>query len=181
MSAAEALTAARSAGIRITIDGAAVTVPEGSTLLEACRTRGIDTPTLCYLETLAPVNACRVCVVEMEGSRTLVPSCSRKVEANLVVRTDSERVRLSRRLVLELLGSSRHGDVIAYASGLAMVRRLSRAFLGSRADDVREFRHLVEWQTRSLDLLAYTRRDASMAAQADVLRTLLGAIDEGGS
>jgi predicted molibdopterin-dependent oxidoreductase YjgC len=52
------------------------------------------------------VNVCRVCVVELEGARTLVPACSRKVEAGMVVHTDSPRVRTSRRMVLELLGSS---------------------------------------------------------------------------
>ena len=67
---------------------------------------GIDTPTLCFLENLTPVNVCRICVVEVEGSRALVPACSRPVEPGMVIRTDSERVRLSRRLVLELLASS---------------------------------------------------------------------------
>ena len=66
----------------------------------------IDTPTLCQLDTLAPVNVCRVCVVELEGSRVLVPACSRKVEEGMKIRTDSDRVRHSRRLVLELLASS---------------------------------------------------------------------------
>ncbi len=92
--------------VEVTVDGDPVTVPEGSTLLDACRIRGIDTPTLCYLETLEPVNVCRVCVVELEGSRTLVPACSRKAEHGIRVRTDSERVRLSRRMVLEFLASS---------------------------------------------------------------------------
>src|SRR5438445_9747650 len=92
--------------VDVTIDGKVVRVPEGATLLEACRQEGIDAPTLCYLENLTPVNVCRVCVVELEGSRTLVPACSRKVEPGMIVKTDSERVRLSRRLVLELLASS---------------------------------------------------------------------------
>lgn len=92
--------------IEIKIDGNPVLVPEGSTILDATRKLGIDTPTLCFLETLTPVNVCRVCVVEMEGSRTLVPACSRKVEQGMAIRTDSERVRLSRRLVLEFLASS---------------------------------------------------------------------------
>jgi predicted molibdopterin-dependent oxidoreductase YjgC len=92
--------------IEIRLDGKSVSVPEGSTILDAARSMGIDTPTLCYLETLAPVNVCRVCVVELEGSRTLVPACSRKVEPGMVIRTDSERVRLSRRLVLEFLASA---------------------------------------------------------------------------
>jgi predicted molibdopterin-dependent oxidoreductase YjgC len=92
--------------IEIKIDGKSVSVPEGSTILDAARKLGVDTPTLCFLESLTPVNVCRVCVVELEGSRTLVPACSRKVEPNMSIQTDSERVRLSRRLVLEFLASS---------------------------------------------------------------------------
>ncbi len=92
--------------VELTVDEQPVRVPEGTTILAACRLQGIDTPTLCYLENLTPVNVCRVCVVEVEGSRTLVPACSRKVEPGMKVHTDSERVRLSRRMVLEMLGSS---------------------------------------------------------------------------
>jgi predicted molibdopterin-dependent oxidoreductase YjgC len=92
--------------ISITIDGQTVSATEGSTILDACRRLGIDTPTLCFADTLTPVNVCRVCVVEVEGARVLVPSCSRKVEQGMVVHTDSPRVRTSRRMVLELLGSS---------------------------------------------------------------------------
>src|SRR5216683_3030186 len=92
--------------LQVRIDGQDVQVMEGMTILDACRQQRIDTPTLCTLETLTPVNVCRVCVVEVEGSRVLVPSCSRKVEAGMKVLTDSERVRHSRRLVLELLASS---------------------------------------------------------------------------
>src|SRR5690348_13878530 len=92
--------------VGVLIDGHAIDVAEGSTILEACRFMQIDTPTLCQLDTLTPVNVCRVCVVELEGSRVLVPACSRKVEAGMQIRTDSERVRHSRKLVLELLASS---------------------------------------------------------------------------
>jgi len=92
--------------VTLSIDGQEVTAREGTTILDACASIGITTPTLCYLETLTPVNACRVCVVEVEGARVLVPACARAVEAGMVVHTDSERVRHSRRLVLELLGSS---------------------------------------------------------------------------
>jgi predicted molibdopterin-dependent oxidoreductase YjgC len=92
--------------IELDVDGRSVRVPEGTTLLEALRAEGVDTPTLCYLENLTPVNVCRVCVVEVEGSRTLVPSCSRLAEPGMKVKTDSERVRHSRRMVLEFLGSS---------------------------------------------------------------------------
>jgi predicted molibdopterin-dependent oxidoreductase YjgC len=92
--------------VNITLDGEAMSVPPDSTILDACRSRNIATPTICYHDTLTPVNVCRVCVVELEGSRTLVPSCSRKVEPGMVIKTDSERVKLSRRMVLEFLSSS---------------------------------------------------------------------------
>jgi predicted molibdopterin-dependent oxidoreductase YjgC len=107
--------------VELTIDGEKVTVPEGATLLDAARQLGIETPTLCYLENLTPVNVCRVCVVELEGARTLVPACSRKAEPGMVVKTDSERVRLSRRLVLELLSSS--VDVSTAPQLLAYMKR----------------------------------------------------------
>ena len=92
--------------VELTIDGGTVRVPEGSTILDACRQEGIDTPTLCWAENLTPVNVCRVCVVEVENSRVLVPSCSRAAEDGMVVATDSERVRTSRKMVYELLASS---------------------------------------------------------------------------
>ncbi len=92
--------------VDVTIDGLPVAVPAGATILDACRAQGIDTPTLCYLENLTPVNACRVCVVEVTGSRVLVPACSRRVEPGMEIATDSERVRHSRKMVLEFLGSS---------------------------------------------------------------------------
>jgi predicted molibdopterin-dependent oxidoreductase YjgC len=100
------LVAAPKKLVELSVDGRPVSVTEGSTILDACRRLGIETPTLCYGDTLRPVNVCRVCVVELEGARTLVPSCSRKVEPGMVVHTDSPRVRTSRRMVLELLGSS---------------------------------------------------------------------------
>ncbi|MFF1615543.1 2Fe-2S iron-sulfur cluster-binding protein [Amycolatopsis sp. NPDC058278] len=92
--------------VEFTVDGETVRVPEGSTILDACTAAGKVIPTLCYGDTLEPANACRVCMVEVEGARTLVPSCSRKAEPGMVVRTDSERTRTSRKVVLELLASA---------------------------------------------------------------------------
>src|SRR5207302_6310339 len=92
--------------ITLTIDDHRVELPEGATVLDPCRRLGIDIPTLCYGEALMPANACRICVVELEGTRTLVPACSRTVEPDMVIRTDSERVRLSRKMVIEFLASS---------------------------------------------------------------------------
>ena len=93
--------------VELTIDG-----PYGDRRLRErrCSTHArlleIDTPTLCYGDTLQPANACRVCMVELEGARTLVPACSRQAEDGMKIHTDSDRVRLNRRMVIELLASS---------------------------------------------------------------------------
>jgi len=92
--------------VALTIDGHTVEVPEGTTILAACATLGIEIPTLCFLETLRPVNVCRICVVEVKGARVLVPSCSRAVEPGMDVQTHSPRVKHSRKLILEMLASS---------------------------------------------------------------------------
>ena len=96
--------------VTLQLDGREVRVPEGATILDALHDEGTpaqaDTPTLCWAPNMDPINACRVCVVEVEGSRTLVPSCARKCEDGMEVRTDTEKVRHSRRMVLELLTSS---------------------------------------------------------------------------
>ena len=103
--------------VSLTIDDQPVEVPEGSTIMEACAQLGIDTPTLCYGDTLQPANACRVCVVELEGARVLAPACARPVEPDMVVKTDSERVRHSRKLVMEFLASSTDLSTTPVAAG----------------------------------------------------------------
>jgi NADH:ubiquinone oxidoreductase subunit F (NADH-binding)/NAD-dependent dihydropyrimidine dehydrogenase PreA subunit len=92
--------------VALTIDGRRTVVRQGTTLLQASRQLGVEVPTLCYLETLSPANACRLCVVEVEGARVLAPSCSRTAESGMVVHTASERVQRARRMVLEMLASS---------------------------------------------------------------------------
>ncbi len=92
--------------LTLTIDGQVAQVREGTSLLKVLQSLGIDTPTLCWAENLTPVNVCRICVVELEGARTLVPSCSRAAEDGMVVHSDSPRVQAARRTVLELLASS---------------------------------------------------------------------------
>jgi predicted molibdopterin-dependent oxidoreductase YjgC len=92
--------------VTITIDGRDVTVGRGATILDACRAAGIDVPTLCWGDTLVPRNACRICMVEVEGARVLVPACSREAEDGMVVETATPRVRHARRMVLELLAST---------------------------------------------------------------------------
>ena len=92
--------------VGLTVDQQTVTVREGDTVLDACRAAGIDLPTLCYGDTLEPANACRVCVVDLAGSRALVPACSRRAEDDMEITTDNGRTRHARRMVLEFLASS---------------------------------------------------------------------------
>jgi bidirectional [NiFe] hydrogenase diaphorase subunit len=94
--------------ITLTIDGQGIQVEEGRTVLEAARELGIPIPTLCYHEALEPFAACRMCVVELANRRggQLVPACTYPCEEGLVVHTNSERVRSSRRLTIELLMAS---------------------------------------------------------------------------
>jgi NADP-reducing hydrogenase subunit HndD len=89
--------------ITLTINGKQVTAPAGQTLLQVCRDQGIDIPTLCYLEDLFPSGACRMCVVEVEGARGLVPSCAFPAADGQVVRTHSTRARRARKTIVELL------------------------------------------------------------------------------
>ncbi len=105
-SAAARATTKATSRVTLNIDGREVTVPQGQTILAACTAAEVDTPTICWAPNLTPVNVCRVCVVELEGSRTLVPACSRPAEDGMQICTDSERVRHSRRMVLEFLGSA---------------------------------------------------------------------------
>ncbi len=94
--------------VNITLNGLAVSVEEGMTLLEAARFFGFPIPTLCHMDGLSPYGACRLCVVEIgEGARAkLVSSCTYPVEEGLVVRTASARVLRARKMILELLLAS---------------------------------------------------------------------------
>jgi predicted molibdopterin-dependent oxidoreductase YjgC len=92
--------------VHVQINGETVLAPMGSTILEACRENDIDVPTMCFLETLSPFNACRLCVVEVSGSRTLVPSCSRQIEGGEEITTESERIVNTRRTLYEMYTST---------------------------------------------------------------------------
>lgn len=92
--------------VTLTIDGHRLEIPAGTTLLDAAAQIGITIPTMCYHPTLTANGLCRICSVEVEGMRTLVPSCAVKVAEGMVVHTESERVRRSRRTILEMLASA---------------------------------------------------------------------------
>jgi len=125
--------------IAVTIDGREVEVEAGASVREACAAAGVKVPTLCFNDGFTPANACRLCVVEVEGARTLVAACSRTAEPGMRVRTDSERVRHSRRLVLELLASSVDLSVATdLQSLLADYGAEPERFGGSEAASVRQ-------------------------------------------
>ena len=89
--------------VNVTVNGKAVQVPEQTTILEAARLAGVEIPHLCYLKHLNEIGACRVCCVEIEGERNLVPSCNNPVFEGMVIRTNSDRVRRTRRINVELI------------------------------------------------------------------------------
>ena len=95
---------------RLTMNGKVLDVADNSTILQAATSVGIRIPTLCYLESLTPMGACRVCLVEIEGAPTLSASCSTPVREGMVVQTNSKRVREARKTVVELLLSEHDGD-----------------------------------------------------------------------
>jgi NADP-reducing hydrogenase subunit HndD len=96
--------------IRLNIDGCDVHAEEGMTVFEAARKAGINIPHLCYRDDLTPTAACRLCVVEVEGARTLVASCAYPVAEKMVIRTGTKRVLDARKLVIEFLLSDHPYD-----------------------------------------------------------------------
>ncbi len=94
--------------ITVTIDDKTCEVESNKTILEACRDNGIDLPVLCHFDGLGDVGACRLCLVEIEGARKLLPACTTRVAANQVIRTRTEKLKKYRRMTVELFFSERN-------------------------------------------------------------------------
>ncbi|MEW5959352.1 MAG: 2Fe-2S iron-sulfur cluster-binding protein [Chloroflexota bacterium] len=92
--------------VTLTIDGQTVTAAKGTTILAAAAAIGVEIPTICYHPSLTPPAVCRLCTVEVEKQRVLQPACVVLVAQDMVVKTDSERVRTARKVILELLAST---------------------------------------------------------------------------
>jgi bidirectional [NiFe] hydrogenase diaphorase subunit len=108
------------------IDGRPVSAESGATLLEACRENGIRLPTLCHLDGLSDVGACRLCVVEVAGSPRLHAACVTEVQEGLEVTTASERLRRYRRQIVELLFAERnHVCSVCVANGQCELQALA--------------------------------------------------------
>ena len=98
--------------VSLRINDIPVTVPEGSTVLEAARSAGFNIPSLCFLKDINEIGACRICVVEVKGAKSLVASCVYPVAEGMEVYTNTERVRKSRQLTLELILSNHRMDCL---------------------------------------------------------------------
>ena len=94
--------------IHIKIDDKEIEVPEGTTVLNAARQAGVDIPTLCDHPALEPYGGCRLCLVEVEGARTLQPACTMPAGNNMVVHTATEKVKSARKFVLSMIFSERN-------------------------------------------------------------------------
>ncbi|MBQ2925477.1 MAG: (2Fe-2S)-binding protein, partial [Ruminiclostridium sp.] len=113
--------------VTLTIDKKTVTVPEGTTILDAARQAHINIPTLCYLREVNEVASCRICAVEVEGVSKLATACNTLAEHGMVVRTNTERVRITRKTNLEFI-LSQHVDhcVTCVRSGNCTLQTLSK-------------------------------------------------------
>ena len=98
--------------IKLIIDGKEIEAEKGTTILRCAKDNGIEIPTLCYHENVALYGACGICTVEAEGMPKLLRACSQKVQEGMVIHTDSERVKKSRKIALELLMSDHTGDCL---------------------------------------------------------------------
>ena len=108
------------------MNGRQVTGSDGMTILEVATENGIDIPTLCYHEKLAPIGACRLCVVEVEGSRTLVGACHTPITPGIVIHTHSPKVIETRKAIIELLLAS-HPDncLVCDKANLCELRKIA--------------------------------------------------------
>ena len=121
--------------ISLTINGKEVKGKEGDTILEICQANGIDVPTLCHLEGLSDVGACRMCVVEIERERRPVPSCTYPARDGLVVKTSTEQLEKYRRQILELILTERnHFCMFCERSGDCELQKLAYRY---QVDNVR--------------------------------------------
>jgi len=130
---------------RLTIDGRAVDVPSGATILEAARRLGIDIPALCYLDGCTPSTSCMACVVKVAGTNRLVPSCAARAEDGMQVESETDEVHEARRTAIELLLSDHPADCIgpcqtacpAHMDIPTMLRQLLAGDVGAAAATAR--------------------------------------------
>ena len=145
------------AEVTVTINGNQVSGRDGMTILELAQENGIEIPTLCYLPELPPAGACRVCVVEVEGSRTLVGSCHTPITQGMVIYTHSPKVLETRRVILELLLASHCGFcIVCGRANMCELRKVAADLeVGLPRFQVRKRYYPIE------DVSPYIQRDLS--------------------
>ncbi|HVO75402.1 MAG TPA: NADH-dependent [FeFe] hydrogenase, group A6 [Ignavibacteriaceae bacterium] len=133
--------------IQLTINNIKVNAEEGMTILDAARSIGISIPTLCHLKDLAPSGACRICSVEVEGFRGLVPSCAFPVSEGMVVWVNSPRVRRARKTIVELLVENHPQDcLVCVRNKNCELQDLSETY------GIREHRYVGETKSHAIDI-----------------------------
>jgi formate dehydrogenase alpha subunit len=130
--------------IKLTINGRETIAKKGVTVLEATLGAGIYIPTLCYDPDLEPYGGCRLCVVEIEGMRGLVSSCTTPATEGMVVRTETPKVNQSRRITMELISANHHGDCLACAQNQDCELLKIGRYLGVEQDRVGRLRKDTE-------------------------------------
>jgi bidirectional [NiFe] hydrogenase diaphorase subunit len=114
--------------LKIMIDDNAVEVPSGFTILEACKLHDVNIPTMCHLEGIRDVGACRLCLVEIDGNPRLQPACTTKVASQMVIHTQTERLKRYRRMTTELFFAERnHVCAVCIANGHCELQELGYA------------------------------------------------------
>ena len=112
--------------ITVTINGTQLSGRQSMTILEVAQDNGIDIPTLCYLPELPPTGACRICIVEVEGSKTLVGSCYTPITEGMVIHTHSPQILATRRIIIELLLANHCGScLICDKANMCELRRIA--------------------------------------------------------
>ncbi|MGE5439962.1 MAG: NADH-dependent [FeFe] hydrogenase, group A6 [Bacteroidota bacterium] len=133
--------------VQLTINSIKVNAEEGMTILDAAKSVGIHVPTLCHLKNLTPTGACRMCVVEVEGQRGLIPSCAYPVYEGMVVETNSPRVRRARKTIVELLVENHPQDcLVCVRNKNCELQDLSEQY------GVREHRYAGETKKHAIDV-----------------------------
>ncbi len=125
--------------VNVTINGIPVSVPKGSTILDATKKAGCPVPTLCFLKDINEIGACRVCVVELEGIDHLITACNNQCSEGMVIRTNSQKVREARRTNLELLLSQHR--INCPTCNREQSCQLKKVANSINMDDAMHFRH----------------------------------------
>ncbi|MFH1052343.1 MAG: NADH-dependent [FeFe] hydrogenase, group A6 [bacterium] len=138
--------------VEIEVNGSAFKVPIGTTILEACRERNIHIPTLCHHDDLCIAGVCRICVVEVDGVKTLPTACTYPITNRLVIKTTSEKVRKARRHILDLLLSEHYGECYTcHRNNNCELQRLAKEY----GVDSYRFGHVTE-RRHEIDRSSYS-------------------------